>query len=118
MTIRSDNADARLTSKARAFGVVSDNRWEAYERSRQEVEHADKLLRDHVLSPQGWIGLGFECRRDGVMRRSVMVVLEQGAHIDIVAALSTFYAILSSRLRIYCRTSLGLETSVHGHWRD
>jgi tRNA uridine 5-carboxymethylaminomethyl modification enzyme len=71
MTIRADNADARLTPKARAAGVVSDTRWQAFERSQRELEDARALLKDYVLSPQGWTSLGFDCRRDGVMRRSV-----------------------------------------------
>jgi tRNA uridine 5-carboxymethylaminomethyl modification enzyme len=71
MTIRADNADTRLTPKARALGLVSDARWTTYETSREEFEHAATLLRNFILSPQGWMSNGIDCRRDGVMRRSV-----------------------------------------------
>jgi tRNA uridine 5-carboxymethylaminomethyl modification enzyme len=73
MTIRADNADTRLTPKARALGLVSDARWTTYETSREEFEHAATLLRNFVLSPQGWMSNGIDCRRDGVMRRSVPI---------------------------------------------
>jgi tRNA uridine 5-carboxymethylaminomethyl modification enzyme len=106
MTIRSDNADMRLTPKARAAGVVSDNRWRAFELSKQEMERAGKLLRDHVLSPQGWIGLGFDCRRDGVMRRSGVFHPEGRLQADTAIVLSTSCEIPSSRLQISCHTFL------------
>jgi len=94
MSIRSDNADERLTSKGafrarmvscsslsastvlmlcchlgRAVGVISDHRWSAFERQQADIKAARRLLEKLVHSPQGWAALGYVVKRDGVMRR-------------------------------------------------
>ncbi|KAI0288591.1 glucose inhibited division protein A-domain-containing protein [Russula brevipes] len=61
MTMRSDNADLRLTERGRAVGVVSDARWKSFNCER------DNLARTS-LSPQGWRGHGFAMTQDGVVR--------------------------------------------------
>lgn len=68
MTLRSDNADARLTEKGRVAGVVSDERWAIFNRTRDEMGRIMQLMKGLVLSPQGWQKHGFDVRRDGVMR--------------------------------------------------
>ena len=52
MTLRSDNADLRLTGKGRAAGAVSDARWARFEETRAELERVTDLLRTCVSSPQ------------------------------------------------------------------
>ena len=52
MTLRSDNADLRLTEKGRAAGVVSDARWARFEQTRVEFSRATEMLQQCVLSPQ------------------------------------------------------------------
>ncbi|KAJ3570706.1 hypothetical protein NP233_g4230 [Leucocoprinus birnbaumii] len=49
MTIRSDNADLRLTQKGREAGVVSDERWSAFEKTKGEIDEAVALLKSFVL---------------------------------------------------------------------
>ena len=44
MTLRCDNADARLTPIGRGIGLVDDRRWAAYERTRRHVDRAAALL--------------------------------------------------------------------------
>ncbi|KAG5651842.1 hypothetical protein H0H81_007218 [Sphagnurus paluster] len=84
MTIRSDNADLRLTAKARAAGVVSDTRWTVFERVRREIEDTTQRLKAFRLSPQvqlipifcsrclpsqqGWNSHGFVVQSDGILR--------------------------------------------------
>ena len=69
MTMRSDNADLRLTEKGRAVGVVSDTRWESFRRDRDDLARAEALLRGTALSPQGWGDHGFVVKLDGILRR-------------------------------------------------
>ncbi|KAL0571936.1 Mitochondrial Translation Optimization [Marasmius crinis-equi] len=52
MTLRSDNADLRLTEKGREAGVVSDYRWGVFERTRDAIVRGTELLKGVQLSPQ------------------------------------------------------------------
>lgn len=67
--MRSDNADLRLTERGRAVGVVSDARWKLFNRERDDLGHAEALLREFALSPQGWRDRGFVVKLDGISRR-------------------------------------------------
>lgn len=69
MTMRSDNADLRLTERGRAVGVVSDARWKSFSCERDDLARAEALLREFALSPQGWREHGFVVTLDGVLRR-------------------------------------------------
>ncbi|KAJ6558253.1 glucose inhibited division protein A-domain-containing protein [Mycena capillaripes] len=68
MTIRSDNADLRLTEMGRRAGVVSDRRWTELETTKAQIAEATKILDSVSLSPQVWNSHGFSVRLDGVMR--------------------------------------------------
>ncbi|KIP02614.1 hypothetical protein PHLGIDRAFT_130646 [Phlebiopsis gigantea 11061_1 CR5-6] len=68
LTVRSDNADLRLTEKGRQAGAVSDSRWASFESTREEIARVTDLLQSVVHSPQGWLGLGLRVRHDGVLR--------------------------------------------------
>jgi tRNA uridine 5-carboxymethylaminomethyl modification enzyme len=69
MTMRSDNADVRLTPKGHAVGVVSEGRWTSFNGERDELIRAEALLRGITLSPQGWRDHGFIVTLDGIKRR-------------------------------------------------
>ncbi|KAI0773122.1 glucose-inhibited division protein A subfamily [Trametes elegans] len=68
MTLRSDNADLRLTEKGRAAGVVGDARWNRFEETRAELARVTELLQSCVLSPQRWQNFGIDRKRDGAMK--------------------------------------------------
>jgi tRNA uridine 5-carboxymethylaminomethyl modification enzyme len=69
MTMRSDNADLRLTERGHAVGVVSDPRWRSFNCERDDLARAEDLLRGFALSPQGWRDHGFIVKLDGILRR-------------------------------------------------
>lgn len=52
MTLRSDNADLRLTKRGREAGVVSDNRWNVFMSTISHLSTAKEELLRHELSPQ------------------------------------------------------------------
>jgi len=68
MTIRSDNADLRLTDKGHKCGVISNERWESFQKTKADIIRVEELLRSFLLSPHGWIAYGFNVRPDGVRR--------------------------------------------------
>ncbi|KAG1745087.1 mitochondrial translation optimization protein [Suillus paluster] len=68
MTLRSDNADMRLTEIGHSAGIVSPDRWLAFLSDRDAIQRGTELLTSVVLSPQGWGRYGFDIRRDGILR--------------------------------------------------
>ncbi|ESK91359.1 mitochondrial translation optimization protein [Moniliophthora roreri MCA 2997] len=68
MTLRSDNADLRLTEKGRESGVVSDHRWTLFESTRRALERGKELLKSFKLTPQRWADQGYHVPLDGVYR--------------------------------------------------
>jgi tRNA uridine 5-carboxymethylaminomethyl modification enzyme len=69
MTMRSDNADLRLTEKGHVVGVVSDTRWKSFNQERDDLARTEALLRGTAFSPQGWRDQGFIVKLDGIVRR-------------------------------------------------
>lgn len=69
VSLRSDNADLRLTAKGRAVGVVSDARWSEYITTKADIESGVQTLEQFTLPPEHWCRAGFDVRRDGRRRR-------------------------------------------------
>ncbi|KIJ98559.1 hypothetical protein K443DRAFT_627723 [Laccaria amethystina LaAM-08-1] len=78
MTIRSDNADMRLTEKGREAGVISDERWSAFNQTRATMADATERLKSLVLSPQGWAVHGIRVQRDGILRSAFQMLRYAG----------------------------------------
>ncbi|CAE6444219.1 unnamed protein product [Rhizoctonia solani] len=78
MSIRSDNADMRLTPKGRAAGVVCDGRWTEFERTKRDMDRAVELLEECALSPQKWEAYGISAKRDGVPRSGLEMLRNPG----------------------------------------
>lgn len=51
LQMRQDNADARLTEKGRELGIVGDERWQAFNEKREQVEQELQWLRNHWVKP-------------------------------------------------------------------
>ncbi|KAJ7472002.1 glucose inhibited division protein A-domain-containing protein [Mycena latifolia] len=68
LTIRSDNADVRLTELGRRAGVVSDRRLTELEDTQAKIADAVKILQSISMSPQAWMSHGFSVSLDGVAR--------------------------------------------------
>ncbi|KAJ3746153.1 glucose inhibited division protein A-domain-containing protein [Lentinula detonsa] len=69
MTLRSDNADLRLTEKGRLAGIISEERWNSFQDTRTGLIAATELLKSVVFSPQGWAERGYPVPLDGIRRR-------------------------------------------------
>jgi tRNA uridine 5-carboxymethylaminomethyl modification enzyme len=68
LSLRSDNADERLTDKAVAFGLVKGLRQKKYVERRDHLVRARSLLKSLQLSPSEAIQKGLKVNQDGIRR--------------------------------------------------
>ena len=51
LILREDNADLRLTPKARELGIISDERWKFFEEKYNQIEKEKSRLRSTMIKP-------------------------------------------------------------------
>ncbi len=56
LILREDNADLRLTPKARELGVISDERWRFFENKQNQIEKEKARLRMTIVKPSSNMG--------------------------------------------------------------
>ncbi|KAH9961894.1 glucose inhibited division protein A-domain-containing protein [Russula dissimulans] len=116
MTIRSDNADLRLTERGRAVGVVSDARWESFNHERDDLARAEALLRGIALSPQAWRDHGFVVKLDGIVRSAFDMLSHP--HIRSADFVKSIPALNSLDPRILARIDVDGRYAAHLHRQD
>lgn len=68
LSLRSDNADQRLTPMAQELGIVSEERKDAFESKMERLRDAEALLRGKSFTPTQVQSLGLAVNNDGVRR--------------------------------------------------
>ncbi|WP_273719667.1 MULTISPECIES: tRNA uridine-5-carboxymethylaminomethyl(34) synthesis enzyme MnmG [unclassified Bartonella] len=68
LSLRSDNADIRLTPLAQQWGIVSKVRWDCYQKKQQRLDQARSLCQKLFLTPNEASAHGLQINRDGVRR--------------------------------------------------
>jgi tRNA uridine 5-carboxymethylaminomethyl modification enzyme len=68
LSLRADNADARLTPFGEKLGLIGGKRHDAYGKFEAEFDDARELVRAVSLTPQEAAKHGIEVNRDGVRR--------------------------------------------------
>ena len=56
LILREDNADLRLTPKARELGIISDGRWRIFEDKQNQIEKEKARLREISVKPSSQMG--------------------------------------------------------------
>ncbi len=68
LSLRSDNADARLTPLAQQWGIVGQNRWDFYQKKQQRLDLARSICKGLFLTPNEASSRGLQVNHDGIRR--------------------------------------------------
>ncbi|KAL4071899.1 glucose inhibited division protein A-domain-containing protein [Scleroderma yunnanense] len=85
MTLRCDNADMRLTEKGYKAGVVSKERWKAFQSDRNAIQNGIEALNSTVFSPTVWERYGFNTTKDGIPRSAFELLRKPSITLDALA---------------------------------
>lgn len=82
LSVRSDNADLRLTEIGRQYGLVSDARHEKYISDSSQMQQVTNELQLIKLSPNEWAERGVSINKDGIRRTAYSLL----AHSNVTTA--------------------------------
>ncbi|KAH8653646.1 glucose inhibited division protein A-domain-containing protein [Xylariales sp. PMI_506] len=81
MSHRADNADLRLTSLGREWGVVGDRRWRHFSDTKAQMDELTEKLRSYTLSSPQWNAAGFRTRADTRPRSALDILRLTGVQL-------------------------------------
>ncbi|KAG9054134.1 Mitochondrial Translation Optimization [Serendipita sp. 407] len=111
ISIRADNADIRLTEKAREIGAINDERWSKYETNAEALRLGKQALIDFIKTPQGWAALGIQVNHDGVPRSAYELL--KSPQIPIQSLTSVIPSFPISNRRVIERIAIEGAYSLH-----
>ena len=78
LSLRSDNADQRLTAKGIAIGLVQDNRKKIFEDKALKIQFISKKMSSLFISPNKIKNFNINIAKDGVLRKSIEILTQKG----------------------------------------
>jgi tRNA uridine 5-carboxymethylaminomethyl modification enzyme len=125
LSLRADNADIRLTQRARQLGCVSDDRMHRFDRHISEMQAGRSILMARSLSGSDMMSLGSTPRRDGASKTAYEVLSQPDMSISrlttIIPGLTQFSARPLEALEIEAKYAVYMERqaiSIAQHVRD
>ena len=82
LSLRSDNADQRLTAKAIEIGLVGEERKNIYLNKFEQIRQISIKMRKSVISPSKVGRFGIKIAKDGVFRSSNEVLTQKGVNMS------------------------------------
>jgi tRNA uridine 5-carboxymethylaminomethyl modification enzyme len=87
LSLRADNADARLTPTGLAAGLVGADRQRRFEQRQAALQHARVLLESLATTPNEAARHGLNLNRDGQRRSAFQLLSYPGVTLDVLASI-------------------------------
>ena len=78
LSLRSDNADQRLTAKGIEIGLISDVRKVLYLDKFDKIKQINVIMGQSTISPNKAYEFGIKIEKDGVLRSSNEILTQKG----------------------------------------
>ena len=82
LSLRSDNADQRLTGKGIDIGLIGNERKDVYLNKFEQIRQINLKMSNSKISPSKAVKFGIKIAKDGILRSSSEVLIQKGVNMS------------------------------------